>query len=153
MWCRLEFRKTTPIDLSSVTHPNIMSARLVWTSVNVLMALLFAFAVVVQVNDPDPVAWMALYGAATVVCVLEVRRKAPWWASCGVGVIALIWAVTIAPRVLGVVPFASMFEEFEMKNVGVEESREMYGLLLVALWMLAVEWAGMRRRRASAQRA
>jgi hypothetical protein len=28
-----------------------------------------------------------------------------------------------------------MFEEFEMKNIGVEESREMYGLLLVAGWM------------------
>jgi hypothetical protein len=119
-----------------------------WTAANVLMALMFAFSVVVQMNDPDPVLWMAMYAAATAVAVLEVRRKAPWWAACGVGIIALIWAGTIAPRVLGVVPFASMFEEFEMKNLAVEESREMYGLLIVAIWMLAIEWAGMRRRRA-----
>jgi hypothetical protein len=124
-----------------------------WTAANIVMALMLAFSVVVQVNDPDPIAWMAMYAAAAVVCVLEIRRKAPWWAACGVGIVALIWAGMIAPRVLGVVPFASMFEEFEMKNVAIEESREMYGLLIVAIWMLAVELAGMRRRRASAQRA
>ena len=124
-----------------------------WTVANVLMALMFAFSVVVQVNDPDPVTWMAMYAAAATVCVLEVRRKAPWWAACGLGIVALVWAGMIAPRVLGVVPFATMFEEFEMKNMAVEESREMYGLLIVAIWMLAVELAGMRRRRASAQRA
>jgi hypothetical protein len=122
-----------------------------WTAANVLLTLMFAFSVAVQVNDPDPVAWMAMYAAAAAVCLMEVRRKAPWWAACGVGIVALIWAGTIAPRVLGVVPFAAMFEEFEMKNAGVEESREMYGLLIVALWMLAVEWAGMRRRRALPQ--
>ena len=121
---------------------------------NVVMALLFVFSVAVQFNDPDPLAWMAIYAAAAAVCSLEIRRRAPWWASCGVGVVALIWAGTLAPDVIGVVPFTSMFEQFEMRDAGVEESREMYGLVIIAAWMLAVEWASVRRRRrASAQRA
>lgn len=123
-----------------------------WTAANVVMLLLFGLSVLVQVNDPDPLPWMAIYGAAAIVCRLETLHSTPWWAACGVGVLALIWAATIAPRVLGIVPFTSMFQQFEMKDIGVEESREMYGLLIIALWMLAVEWAAVRRRRASAQR-
>jgi hypothetical protein len=121
-----------------------------WLGANAIMLLMFAFSVVVQVNDPDPLVWMTVYGAAAVVCGLELRRRTPWWAACGVGVVALVWAVTIAPRVVGVVPFTSMFAEFEMKDAGVEEAREMYGLLLVAAWMLAIEVAVIRRRRVQA---
>ena len=127
-----------------------MSGR-IWQAANGLWALLFAFSVVVQYNDPDPWLWMLIYGAAAVVCVREVMGKSRWEAAAAVGVIALIWAGTISPRVLGVVPFASMFEEFEMQNVQVEESREMYGLLLIAGWMAVLGhrafWRGRRERR------
>ena len=51
------------------------------------------------------------------------------------GLVALAWAATIAPRVIGQVPFLDMFQEFEMKDIGVEESREMYGVILVGGWM------------------
>jgi hypothetical protein len=118
-----------------------------WTGANALFLLMFAFSAFVQVNDPDPLLWIAIYVASAVVCGLELRRRTLWWAPATVGVIALLWAGTIAPRVLGVIPFASMFEEFEMKDVHVEESREMYGLLLIAVWMLAVMYATTRRRR------
>ena len=121
--------------------------RKLWLGANGLFLLMFAFSAFVQVNDPDPLLWIVIYAAAAVVCGLELRQRTPWWAPAAVGVIALIWAVTIAPRVFGVVPFASMFEEFEMKNVQVEESREMYGLLIVAVWMLAVAYASARRRK------
>lgn len=123
-----------------------MSARL-WTAANGVILLMFLFSAIVQINDPDPLAWMAIYVVAAVVCALEMRQRTPWWAPATVGVIALLWSGSIAPRVLGIVPFAAMFEEFEMKDVHVEESREMYGLLIVAVWMLAVLYAGARRRR------
>ena len=109
-----------------------------WKITNLVLALLFSFAVVVQVNDPDPISWMAIYAAAAVVCFLELRNGSRWWSPAIVGIIAVIWAATIAPRVIGSVPFGEMFGEFEMKNEGVEESREMYGLLIVAAWMFAV---------------
>jgi hypothetical protein len=51
--------------------------------------------------------------------------------------------------VFGKIPFGDMFGAFEMKNTGIEESREMYGLLLVAIWMGAVAVTAWRRRRLS----
>ena len=109
--------------------------RTAWKVADALFLLMFVFSVVVQVNDPDPLAWMAIYGAAAVACLLSLAGRLPWWFAVVVGLVAIAWAATLAPRVLGNVPFLSMFEEFEMKDVGVEESREMYGLALIALWM------------------
>lgn len=119
---------------------------LFWTIANVVMAVAFGFSVAVQWNDPDPLRWMAIYGAAVVACVLEVRRRTPPVVPAVIGAVALIWAATIAPRVLGHVGFGEMFAAFEMKNAGVEESREMYGLLLVALWTGAIGFAAWQRR-------
>jgi hypothetical protein len=119
--------------------------RRAWQAVNGIWALMFAFSVAVQYNDPDPLFWMLIYGAAAVVCVREVMGKSRWEAAAAIGVIALIWAGTISPRVLGVVPFGSMFESFEMQNAQVEESREMYGLLLITMWMLVVAYVSRRR--------
>ena len=122
-----------------------------WTAANVIMLLAFLFSVAVQYNDPDPLRWMAVYGAAAAVCCAELVRRTRLGYPLAVALVALGWAATIAPRVLGVVRFADMFAEFEMKNAGVEESREMYGLLIVAVWMGLVALAtGLRsaRRRA-----
>jgi transmembrane protein TMEM220 len=118
-----------------------------WTVANVVAALLFAASVAVQVNDPDPLPWMAIYGGAAIIALLECTRRVRPVFPALLSVTALGWAATVAPRVIGKVPFTEMFGAFEMKNVGVEESREMYGLLLVALWMAAVALAGWRRRK------
>ena len=117
-----------------------------WTIASVLMTLAFAASVVVQYNDPDPLRWMAVYGAAAVISGLEtIRRIRPVFPAL-LSAVALVWAATLAPRVLGKVPFGDMFAEFEMSTPGIEESREMYGLLLVAVWMGAVAIAAWRRR-------
>jgi hypothetical protein len=117
---------------------------------NGVMSLLFAFAVVVQINDPDPFAWMAIYGLACVACVLAMLRRGHWLVPAAVGAAAIIWSATIAPRVLGRVPFLDMFNEFEMRDMGIEESREMYGLLMIAAWMTVLALSA--RRRAGRQR-
>lgn len=125
--------------------------RSVWTVANAVMLLAFLFSVAVQYNDPDPLRWMAIYGAAAAICIVEMRRRTRVGYPLFVGLVALAWAATIAPRVLGVVRFGDMFAEFEMKNAGVEESREMYGLLIVAVWMGLVAlaaWLRSARRRA-----
>ena len=109
--------------------------RLAWRIADGLFFLMFLFSVIVQVNDPDPLAWMAIYGAAAVACVLSLMNRVPWWLPVIIGLVALGWAFSIAPRVIGQVPFLDMFAEFEMKDIGVEESREMYGLLLIAGYM------------------
>lgn len=117
----------------------------VWTAANGAMLLAFAFSVLVQLNDPDPLLWMLIYGAAAAACGLELFRRTNPLFPLAVSLAALTWAGTIAPRVIGKVPFAELFAEFEMKNLGVEEAREMYGLLIVAGWMAAVAVAAWRR--------
>ena len=106
-----------------------------WKVADVLFLLMFAFSVVVQVNDPDPLPWMLMYGAAAMACLLSLTGKLKWQFAVITGIIALAWAASIAPRVIGQVPFMDMFAEFEMKDIGVEESREMYGLILIGGWM------------------
>jgi len=115
------------------------------TGLNVLLLLAFAFSVVVQVNDPDPFAWMAMYGLAAAACLLALLRRGHWVIPALVGLTALGWALGIAPRVVGQVRFLDMFGAFEMKSMAIEESREMYGLLIIAAWM-AVLTVAMRPR-------
>jgi len=111
------------------------------------MALLFVFAAAVQYNDPDPLRWMAIYLAAAAACVLAVLHRLPRWLPMAVGLVALAWAATLAPHVFGRVGWGEMVEAWEMKDVRVEEGREMYGLLIVAGWMAVLTLAGWRRAR------
>jgi len=120
-----------------------------WVAANILMLLMFLFSVAVQYNDPDPYVWMPVYGAAALMCGLELAHKVKWWYPTLVALGTIAWAATIAPRVFGHVPFLEMFSAWEMKNAGVEESREMYGLLIVAVWMIVLAVAN----RSSAKRA
>ena len=109
------------------------------------MCALFIFSAAVQLNDPDPWVWIPVYGIAAAVCVAEARRRTRWYVPIILVVLTVIWAGTIAPRVLGKVGFLEMFGAWEMKNIGIEEEREMYGLLIVAAWMAAIAWASRRR--------
>ena len=120
-----------------------------WTIANGFMCALFFFSAIVQVNDPDPWVWMPIYLAAAALCVVEIKRWTRWAAPLILVVVAVIWAGTIAPRVFGKVGFMEMFGAWEMKNIGIEEEREMYGLLIVAGWMAAVSWAAWRRKNSS----
>jgi hypothetical protein len=63
---------------------------------NLLFALLFAFSVVVQANDPDPLRWMAIYGAATAACVAWDRLSLPRGVAALIGGLALAWALSVA---------------------------------------------------------
>lgn len=114
---------------------------------NGVMAAAFLFSVVVQYNDPDPVRWMAIYGAALVVCVLAITNRGRWPLAAGIGLVALAWALALAPDVIGKVRFSELFEAFEMKDERVEVAREMGGLLIVAFWMLVSAIAFWRQRK------
>ena len=117
-----------------------------WTWANAVMVLLFGASAALQLNDPDPVFWVAVYGAAALISGLELKRRVGPLYPGLLAATALAWAATISRLVLGKVAFGEMFAEFEMKNELVEESREMFGLLIVAVWMAAVAIAAWRRR-------
>ncbi len=111
------------------------------------MALIFALALVVQYNDPDPWRWMALYGAAAGACLLAIRGAASRWLAAAVAVAATVWAASLAPAVAGRVAPGDLFREVGMASLEIEEAREMVGLLLVAAWMLVLLFTARRRGR------
>ena len=76
-----------------------------------------------------------------------IRRRTRWYIPVALVALTVLWAGTIAPRVLGKVGFLEMVSAWEMKNIGIEEEREMYGLLIVAVWMGAIAAAAWRRSR------
>jgi hypothetical protein len=120
--------------------------RKLWNLANGVMLVAFALSLVVQYNDPDGWAWMVLYALAAVVCGLALAQRSYRLFAGALLVVCLLWAAILAPRVLGNVRFLDMFGAFEMKNLGIEESREMYGLLIVAVWMAVLTIAPVTRR-------
>ena len=113
-----------------------------------VMAALFAVSVYLQLNDPDPERWMAMYGAAAVVAALYALGRCPAWLAGLVTAVALAWAAVWAPRVLGDTHVADMFASWRMVNGHAEEGRELGGLLAIVLTCGAIAVAAARRRRA-----
>ena len=114
---------------------------------NRLMAILFLIAVAVQYNDPDPIQWMAMYGLAAFACLLALAGRLPRLLPLLVGLVAIAWAATLAPGVIGQVRLSELFESYAMKSAPVEEAREMGGLLIVTAWMAVLAIVGARQAR------
>jgi hypothetical protein len=125
-----------------------MAKSRVFTVLNAIMGLLFLFAVIVQYNDPDPIRWMLIYGAAAAACFWAMRGTTPRWLPALVLVASGIWLASWIPRVLGKVGFSEMFQEAGMATMEIEEGREAIGLLLVAIWMVVLLVTSRRSRSA-----
>jgi hypothetical protein len=109
---------------------------MVFRVVGALMTVLLAVAVAVQYNDPDPIPWMVIYGAACALSALAiVRGRAPLMPAAVVGVAALVWGLMVAREAYGRSSLSEMFQSWEMNSPGIEEAREASGLLIVAAWM------------------
>lgn len=112
---------------------------MVFRTIAGLMTALLAYAAALNLNDPDPVRWVALYGAASVVSLaVALIGVVPVVAPVALGAVALAWALIWASRVPNLDTYTHMFDSWEMKSETVEEARETCGLLIVAAWMLAI---------------
>lgn len=110
------------------------------------MAGLFAFAAAVQLNDPDPIRWTALYLAAAGLSLAAAFGRTPRRWAAALGLAALGWGALIAADA-NLVLLRNIFDSWEMKDPGVEEARETLGLLIVAAWMAVLALAPARRSR------
>ena len=112
---------------------------------NVVMFFVFLSFVAVQYNDPDPYLWMPMYGAAALSCWLRWKARPYKLLAAITALVALVWAGFWAPDVLGKVDFVDMFSSWHMITIHVEEEREMYGLLIVAVWMAVLLLSARKR--------
>ena len=122
-----------------------MTAKL-WTAANAIMLAMFVLSTVVQFNDPDAPVWIAVYAAAAILSALEIRRSAPLWAATALALVAFGWSAWIGRQVHNV-PLSALVAQWEMKDLRVEEAREMFGLIIVGVWMTAVACASWMRRK------
>lgn len=113
-------------------------------AVNAVMAVLFLLGLAVQYNDPDPFRWVVIYGAAAAACVLAFLGRLPRWLPLSTALVAGAWAALLSPDVIGRIGVGDLFQEVRMDSVEIEQGREMFGLLLIGLWMVVLLFTARR---------
>ncbi len=116
--------------------------------INGLFLAAFGASAVLQWNDPDPLAWMLLYGAAAGVCALWYRADLSLRLPSGLLIICLLWLATLLPQLFTIREWGAVFGSLQMQSESVEEVREAGGLLLIAAWM-TVLMLSIRKRSGS----
>ncbi|MBA3460155.1 MAG: transmembrane 220 family protein [Deltaproteobacteria bacterium] len=110
-----------------------------------VMAALFALCVALQHNDPDPLRWMLIYGAALVVSVLLPMYRAAAKVGAILGAAALVWTVMLLIPIWDKVSPSDAFLKMSEKGGAVEDLREAGGLAIEGLWLALASWYRLRR--------
>ena len=102
--------------------------------VNFLLAVMFLLFAFVQINDPDPVVWILIYGAMAVISIMAIFEFYPKKFLIGLLVLYLAYSVFYFPGVLEWLQHdnkSALFDEVaKMEHLYVEESREFLGLMI-----------------------
>jgi len=114
--------------------------------INGLVSLLFLASAVLQWNDPDPLAWIAIYLAAALACWLPRLHPGGWTVAAAVAAISTAWALWLSP-ILAEMRLGDLMDKMKAENPRIELSREFLGLAIIAVWMAIVAWQGRRRSR------
>jgi hypothetical protein len=110
------------------------------------MAALLGLSAALQYNDPDPLRWIAIYGAGALVSILLLRDRRLAVVSLGIGLAAAAWAGVLIAEVWGVIELADLPTKMSEKGGAVEVGREAGGLGIEAVWLLFA--SAFRHRRA-----
>jgi hypothetical protein len=113
------------------------------------MTALYLVSVALQYNDPDPLRWMAIYGAAAVVSAFLPLRRWAMPVAYAVAAAALLWAVVLTPEIWGRVGFTDLWRKMSEKGGAVEVEREIGGLVIVVGWMVIGSLLRRRQLRAA----
>jgi hypothetical protein len=120
---------------------------------HLLSALLFVAFAAVQLNDPDPLIWVLIYGAVAAISVLAFFRKHYPGVCVVLALLFVGYSIWFLPGVqewLGQKNPAQLFDNVaKMEHPFIEESREFLGLWVAAITLLAYGWFGRRQRRAA----
>jgi hypothetical protein len=118
--------------------------------VNFLLAIMFLVFAAVQVNDPDPVLWILIYGAMAVLAVMAIFEFYPRYVPLGLLVLLVGYSTVFIPGVIEWVHHdnkAALFDDVaKMEHPYIEESREFLGLMIcVAVLIVYVVRARKRK--------
>lgn len=110
-----------------------------------VMGALLVVCVALQYNDPDPIRWMAMYGAAAIVALLLPAKKQLVPAGYLVAAVALVWGAYLLYDVWGRMEVPDLINKMSEKGGAVEEGRESGGLAIAGVWLVFASWFRSRR--------
>ncbi|XP_071429415.1 transmembrane protein 220 isoform X3 [Pithys albifrons albifrons] len=108
-----------------------MAARL-WRLCNLLMASFFGLAAAVQVNDPDAALWTVVYLVPAALTLLvsinpSVTDNGVWRSLCDLHSVGCV---------VGIIALACSLFAYAQGNIfHEEEGRELFGLVIITIWM------------------
>lgn len=102
--------------------------------VNFVLAIIFLLFAFVQVNDPDPIIWILIYGAMAVLSIMAIFEFYPRKFIIGLLVLYTAYSIVYIPGVMEWLKQdnkALLFDDVaKMQYPYVEEAREFLGLLI-----------------------
>jgi hypothetical protein len=102
--------------------------------VNLLLALMFVVFAYLQLNDPDPIVWILIYGAMAVICVLAAFNIRPRIVMIIMLVIFVGYSFVYFDGLkewFGQPDKSVLFDDvMKMQHPYIEESREFLGLMI-----------------------
>ena len=102
--------------------------------VNFLFAVMFLTFAFVQINDPDPVIWILIYGAMAVLSIMAMFEFYPRKFIIGLIILFILYGMVYIPGMLEWLRQdnkALLFDDLaKMQHPYIEEAREFLGLLI-----------------------
>jgi len=118
--------------------------------VNFLLAAMFLVFAFLQINDPDPLIWILLYGAMAVVCIMAMFSYYPLRFMFALLVIYVGYSVTYFDGVMEWLRQenkSALFDELaKMQYWWIEEAREFLGLLICVVILVGYIIVARRRQ-------
>ncbi|MCC7501569.1 MAG: transmembrane 220 family protein [Flavobacteriales bacterium] len=115
-------------------------------SLYILMALVFAAFAYLNLNDPDPIFWVAAYGAVAVLFAFAAFGRADRRISGYLALALGMWMLTMVPGMVDWVQLGmpSITSEMKATEPHIEVVREFLGLLIAVGCLLGL-WASTPR--------
>ena len=107
-------------------------------ALNIFLGILFISFAVLQLNDPDPLLWVLLYGLVALVSFMAVFGKYQK-ILISLGLLAcIIWMITLIPGVVDWIQkgMPSITGEMKATSPHIEFTREFLGLLIAGVVLL-----------------
>ncbi len=102
--------------------------------INFILALIFLLFAFVQINDPDPILWILIYGNMAVLSVLAMfKMRFVYWLLATIVLYSIYAAllVTSTWQWLQSPDRSLLFDDIaKMQNLYIEETRECLGLII-----------------------
>lgn len=121
--------------------------------VNFILAAMFLVFAFVQINDPDPVIWILVYGAMAVLCIMAIFEFYPRKFIIGLLALLVIYSFVYVP---GVIEWLKqddkvlLFDDLaKMQHPYIEQAREFLGLFICIVVLIVLLVRSLKATRIS----